>query len=1109
MTVQLSSLRVVAEFDASAYTTGAAQKAAADQKMVQSGQQVAATVTQTETKITQAGDVLSRLSRQYVDGYAAAQRFNTALNQLGNGVERGNITIAQSGPILDGIYRRYGLMGDAAMFAARGQTEFANAITRANARLVEQGRIPAAANQNRLSGGQVQGLGYQANDIVTQALLGASPQQIAFSQGGQILQTLQMGEGGIRGSLAAIRGSIAAATTATVAFLGPLGLIATGFGAAAAAAGIFYLASGEKTKSITDALEDQRKAVTDLAEAYGMVAAKAQASGVIAGAAVRQNQTQLAASLRVEGEAAFGQLGRFVTPGKSAGGFSQLKSEFQDFAGPLLEIQKEIRQGRPDFDRFEQSIEHIVDQNPGLRGVADTILVLYQNAANAARALEQANGMLDQLNKIRRPEAGNLSGMDSAVNSLRADELSQIRRMNLQFDAERAGLSAKTPEERAAAARQREAATFNDREGPEARSRRIEIAGTMELIRATKELQDAEEQRRQSAIDGANERIKSQKDEIELLRAETDLVGQSRGVHDARIASIRTEQEIRKLGIPLYGEEANAIRQNSTEIAALSEQQKLAQEAWEKSQKAAQEAARLTQEAWAGVFGTINDGIDSMVDALFDGTKSFEDTLKDIGRQFARLIFDMAVTNPLKNALTGSQLPSIADLGIFGAGASSGRTGQAGGLIGSLFGLGGRSTPFTPNTTLSAVLGGAANDNGVQSYIQKRIDGAFSDVLSGGGGSNTLVGSGGNVSSQVWNFFKGKGLSDTQVAGIMGNVSAESAFRPGAIGDGGNALGLFQWNDRRNAMKSFVGSDWKTDVNGQLNFAWKELQSSEQRAFKNLLGSDDVRGATGAFAGFERPRGFSYGNPEGADRFGARLSGARGALSQFGGTGSVKATDALDKLAGAGERAASSLHEAGLSGFSMVKGLTDASGGLSHFGSLLSNFMGAGGGSGSGWFQGLASIFGGAGGAISHMMGISPGATGAILAGGALGPAGLYATGGVFNHGNVVPFARGDVLTSPGYFPMSGGRTGLMGEAGPEAIMPLRRMSDGRLGVASHGGHGGQNIDLDALASKLQAKFKIINLFDPSTVGDYMRMDEGEKAVVNVQRRAGTGGRLR
>lgn len=73
----------------------------------------------------------------------------------------------------------------------------------------------------------------------------------------------------------------------------------------------------------------------------------------------------------------------------------------------------------------------------------------------------------------------------------------------------------------------------------------------------------------------------------------------------------------------------------------------------------------------------------------------------------------------------------------------------------------------------------------------------------------------------------------------------------------------------------------------------------------------------------------------------------------------------------------------------------------------------------------------------------------------------LFAKGGVVGNGwplaeagggtgftgtRVLPFAKGGVVTVPTAFPMRGG-TGLMGEAGPEAILPLERGADGKLGV--------------------------------------------------------------
>ncbi len=62
-----------------------------------------------------------------------------------------------------------------------------------------------------------------------------------------------------------------------------------------------------------------------------------------------------------------------------------------------------------------------------------------------------------------------------------------------------------------------------------------------------------------------------------------------------------------------------------------------------------------------------------------------------------------------------------------------------------------------------------------------------------------------------------------------------------------------------------------------------------------------------------------------------------------------------------------------------------------------------------------------------------------------------FAKGGSFSQGRVQPFANGGVVSGPTTFPMRGG-TGLMGEAGPEAIMPLSRGPDGKLGVRGQGG---------------------------------------------------------
>ncbi len=82
---------------------------------------------------------------------------------------------------------------------------------------------------------------------------------------------------------------------------------------------------------------------------------------------------------------------------------------------------------------------------------------------------------------------------------------------------------------------------------------------------------------------------------------------------------------------------------------------------------------------------------------------------------------------------------------------------------------------------------------------------------------------------------------------------------------------------------------------------------------------------------------------------------------------------------------------------------------------------------------------------------------GSASGGGGMTPSNLSrsAFGNAFSGGMIIPYAMGGVKGSPFYFPMANGAMGMGGEAGEEAILPLRRGPDGRLGVAGGGGGGG------------------------------------------------------
>jgi lambda family phage tail tape measure protein len=84
----------------------------------------------------------------------------------------------------------------------------------------------------------------------------------------------------------------------------------------------------------------------------------------------------------------------------------------------------------------------------------------------------------------------------------------------------------------------------------------------------------------------------------------------------------------------------------------------------------------------------------------------------------------------------------------------------------------------------------------------------------------------------------------------------------------------------------------------------------------------------------------------------------------------------------------------------------------------------------------------------------------------------LFAKGGVFAKNKIVPYAKGGIVNKPTMFAYANGgagKFGLMGEAGPEAIMPLSRGANGKLGVAAQG--GGSNmitVNVDATGSSAE-----------------------------------------
>jgi lambda family phage tail tape measure protein/TP901 family phage tail tape measure protein len=111
--------------------------------------------------------------------------------------------------------------------------------------------------------------------------------------------------------------------------------------------------------------------------------------------------------------------------------------------------------------------------------------------------------------------------------------------------------------------------------------------------------------------------------------------------------------------------------------------------------------------------------------------------------------------------------------------------------------------------------------------------------------------------------------------------------------------------------------------------------------------------------------------------------------------------------------------------------------------------------------QGIGGLFGGGGGLSGG------GYFDSITGLGKAGPNFGLAKGGVITQNGIQAFARGGIVDKPMLFPFAKG-IGLMGEAGPEAIMPLRRGRDGNLGVAGGGGTTNVVVNVDAGGTKAQ-----------------------------------------
>ena len=128
-----------------------------------------------------------------------------------------------------------------------------------------------------------------------------------------------------------------------------------------------------------------------------------------------------------------------------------------------------------------------------------------------------------------------------------------------------------------------------------------------------------------------------------------------------------------------------------------------------------------------------------------------------------------------------------------------------------------------------------------------------------------------NLPKRVILFFKNKGLTTSQAAGIAGNIAIESNFNPNAVGDKGTSFGLAQWHaGRGDALKQWTAKNnmkWNS-IEGQLEFLWWELKNTHASALTALKQQKNPYDAAYTFAKkFEVPASISQKRMENAESF--------------------------------------------------------------------------------------------------------------------------------------------------------------------------------------------------------------------------------------------------
>jgi len=463
----------------------------------------------------------------------------------------------------------------------------------------------------------------------------------------------------------------------------------------------------------------------------------------------------------------------------------------------------------------------------------------------------------------------------------------------------------------------------------------------LQLITATRAAITAQTEAQKQAA-GLQD-VANGKDRLETLRTQIALVGQSEAAQTRALALLEAEQKIRAQGYS--GSVAEQIRSQARATADLTT------------------ALERQKSAWSEIQQTGGDAIDTLIEGMRTGKDVSQQLIDDLSKEALKL----ALANPLKNAIFGQNLPTLAD---------------AGGLLGGLFGGKDASTSaMLPSAVATATISaGTVIVNGTG------LGGIGSVGGSMGGLGQVGAGVFGSIDRSA---FAGE-LADPAVRNRLFAMTEAEVGGQGPAAQQAFMETLFNRGSARGMSLSQVMSDRAYFPESTFTNADRVMGSNLDAKYAGMFGQ--VRGgsnisgwATGNASGTVGfgggPQTFAAGGErfgiEGMDQGWAKLqqssSSAASSLGSLGTTSNQTITSLGQFSAGTNQAAnALSTSSGGIAQASQQMGstmTTTATTTQSAFGQLTSTL----GNAFSSLFSGLGSMLGGIGGGIGKIFGFAEG----------------------------------------------------------------------------------------------------------------------------------------